>query len=89
MVRVLVWPARRAISSTGPGGAGGLVIGKGAVWVASYLTRSLAKIRPDTNSVAGTLKLPPGSGPNGIAWADGYFWVTESGTNEVAVIRPS
>jgi hypothetical protein len=36
--------------------------------------------------VTGTV--PLGSEPNGIAAFDGYLWVTESGADEVAVVRP-
>jgi DNA-binding beta-propeller fold protein YncE len=72
-----------------PGDGGGLVVADGAVWIASFLTNGVSKISPATNSVVGTIRLPSGSEPNGILWLDNYLWVTESGTSDVAVIRPS
>lgn len=56
------------------------------MWVTSYLGNELVQISATTNSVAGTVPLD--SEPNGIAAFDGYLWVTESGADEVAVIRP-
>lgn len=69
-----------------PADAGGLLVAGSAVWIASYLADTLTRINPETNSVIGTLALS--SEPNDIAALDGYLWVTESGGNEVAVIRP-
>ena len=38
------------------------------------------------HSVVGVIRL--GSEPNGIVALNGYLWVTESGADEVAVVRP-
>lgn len=69
-----------------PADAGDVLPAGRAVWVTSYLGNELVRISATTNSVTGTVRL--GSGPNGIVAFDGYLWVTESGADEVAVIRP-
>lgn len=81
-------PATGALQRTiaTPADAGDVLPIGGAVWVTSYLGNELVQISVTTNSVAGTIPLD--SEPNGIAAFDGYLWVTESGADEVAVIRP-
>jgi virginiamycin B lyase len=70
-----------------PADAGNVLADGRAVWVTSYLGNELVQISAGTDSVVGAVSL--GSEPNGIVTLDGYLWVTESGADEVAVVRPA
>jgi len=60
----------------------------GALWVFNQGDNTASVVDSRTLQVLrSTLGL--NESPNGIASLDGYLWVTESGADEAAVIRPS
>ena len=73
------------IIPVGPG-ASGIVVGAGAVWVASTLDDRLERIDPTTNSVTTTIRV--GSRPRGVAWGDGSIWVANSGDGTISRVDP-
>jgi YVTN family beta-propeller protein len=60
--------------------------GMGSGWTGNGPDDTVTRFNPETNTAVGTLTI--GSEPNDIAALDGYLWVSESGGDEVAVIRP-
>jgi hypothetical protein len=74
---------------------GGIAIGDDAVWAASFLSRSIVKIDPQTNRVAATVRIGSGSGndmhPGGViaAGADGVWVAGDTGHNVLYRVDPA
>ena len=66
------------------GGASGVAVAAGSVWVANELDGTVSRVDPETGRVRAGV--PVGNGPRSIAPAPGGVWVTEQFGGSVARI---
>jgi DNA-binding SARP family transcriptional activator/DNA-binding beta-propeller fold protein YncE len=69
-----------------PGGPLGIAAGAGAVWVATFWTKELVRIDPETRRVV--RRIPIGDGPLAVAVGAGSVWVTNRDDRTISRIDP-
>ena len=69
-----------------PGGPLGIAAGAGAVWVATFWTKELVRIDPETRRVVH--RIPIGDGPLAVAVGAGSVWVTNRDDRTISRIDP-
>jgi YVTN family beta-propeller protein len=74
-----------------PGGAGGVAVGDGSVWVAGVGTSNENDVlwRIDPHGEFASASLPVGAGPSGVAVGAGSIWVANRLDGTVSRIDPS
>lgn len=68
------------------GGADGLAIGGGYVYVADSTNDTVIQIDPVTNSAFATIRV--GDGPRDLAWGEGFLWVVNLVSGTVSKVDP-
>jgi YVTN family beta-propeller protein len=81
-------PATRRVVARVPlrGGAEGVSVGLGSIWVANNLGNTVSQVDPATSAVVGTI--PVGDGPVAVAAGDGAVWVADYKDGTVSRIDP-
>ena len=69
-----------------PGGPLGIAAGAGAVWVATFWTKELVRIDPETRRVV--RRIPIGKGPLAVAVGAGSVWVTNRDDRTISRVDP-
>jgi YVTN family beta-propeller protein len=83
-------PGATSATETAPiGDVGSVVVGFGAVWVASGSRDSVTRLDPETLTPIATIRLPLGSFPTDIAVGEGAVWVVNRLAATVSRIDPA